>query len=400
LAHLALPKWANWAIWQGIGKNSTIAFTAMRKHLLSLWVMVLLGGTTPGTCLAQDVLADALALGRIEQGLQLMYGYDFGGARQQFQPVQDQYPNHPTSPLLDALMIYWQHQPFADLKGAAYTQYLQLLEKTVNLAEVRLAKNEDDIEGVFFKLVACGLLTQHYNDAGESLKAVGETKRLYSLIKQSFELRKKNVELYFMTGLYNYYREYYPQVHPFYRPAAVFFKSGSKKDGLADLELAAQKSIFSAPESANYLAHIYLRYEKNQPLALAHVRNLGRKFPNNLHYIGNLTETLLLTRHYDEALPYAQQLQASPRAFRQAVGKVFGAMVAELHQKNFEQAAKAYHEAERMLKKEGKYAHPYLMYAYAGLHRHYTRLGDKVRAGQYRQLARQYDTYNYLGEAF
>jgi hypothetical protein len=355
------------------------------------------------TCLplrAQDLLRDQPSLALIEQGLSHMYGYEFGEARRQFQEVQAKYPQHPATPLIDALMILWQHQPFADFKSAAFVQHFQLLEKTVSLAEARLAKNEADVEGVYFKMVACGLLVLHYNDMGESMKAVGETKRLYSLIKQSFDLRNQNVELYLMTGLYNYYREYYPQAHPVYKPVALFFKSGSRRDGLADLEFCARKGIFSAPEAEGYLAFINLRYEKNPAKALLHSRHLVSKYPKNLHYVANLAETLLLTRHYAEAQPLAEQLEAAPRPFRQAQGKVLGAMVAEFHHKDLDLASKRYHQAEALFKKEGKYADPYRVYVYAGLHRHYLRLGNKVQADHYRQLAKQFDTHNYLAETF
>ncbi len=371
----------------------------MTKHL-SFWTALALAWLTGLPLRAQDLLRDQPSLSRIEQGLNHMYGYEFGEARQQFQEVQAKYPQHPATPLIDALMILWQHQPFADFKSAAFAQHRQLLEKTISLAEARLAKNEDDVEGVYFKMVACGLLVLHYNDMGESMKAVGETKRLYTLIKQSFDLRSQNPELYLMTGLYNYYREYYPQAHPVYKPVAMFFKSGSRREGLADLEFCARKGIFSAPEAEGYLAFINLRYEKNPPKALLHSRHLVSKYPKNLHYVANLAETLLLTRNYAEALPFAQQLEASPRPFRQAVGKVFGAMVAEFHQKDLDAAGKAYHQAEALFKKEGNYADPYRVYVYAGLHRHYQRLGNKVQANHYRQLAKHFDTYNYLAETF
>ncbi len=365
--------------------------------LLLIWPLWLIG---PHTARSQDLLQDKLALDRLEKGLQLMYGYEFSGARQQFTLVQGQYPNHPATPLLDALMILWQHQPFSSYQSAAFTRHLLLLEKTVNLSEIRLAQNEDDIEGVFFKTIACGLLTQHYNDMGESSKAIGETKRLYALVKKSFALRSKNVELYFMTGLYNYYREYYPAAHPFYRPFAVFFKSGSKKDGLAELELVEQKSVFSASEAAGYLAHIYLRYENNPRKALLYARKLSQKYPNNLLYASKLAEILILTRNFEEALPYTQQLQAAQRPLWQAMGKVCGGMIAEFKQKNLEIAVKNYQETEILLKKEGKYADSHRLYVYAGLYRHYARLGNKTKANQYRQLAQQYDIYNYLGSTF
>jgi tetratricopeptide (TPR) repeat protein len=346
------------------------------------------------------LLADPVAVENLNKGLPLMYNSNFAQAQQYFAPVQKAYPQHPVTPLLSALVIMWQNAPFHDYQGAAFKQHVQLLEQAIALSEKILAKEEDHVEAVFFKMVASGLMVLHYNDMGESMKAASEAKRLYTLINRSFELRKQNVELYFMTGLYNYYREYYPQVHPVYRPVAFFFRTGSRAEGLANLELCTQKAAFSAPDAQAYLANIYLRYEKNHAKALQHARSLVTKYPQNEVFITNLAETLLLTRHYTEASPYLGQLQASAQPFRQAVGKALAGVAAEWHEKQPEKALLYYQQAEVRFKNMGRYADPYRVYVYAGLYRYHQAKGQIAQAKQYHKLAKQYDANGYLTEEF
>jgi tetratricopeptide (TPR) repeat protein len=370
------------------------------KNLFIITFFLLGGGLLATAQANPHLLADKTAVENLHKGLPLMYNNEFAEAQRYFAPVQKAYPQHPVTPLLSALVVMWQNAPFTDYQGGAFKQHFQLLEQTVALADKILAKDENHVEAVFFKMVASGLMVLHFNEMGESMKAAGEAKRLYTLINRSFELRKQNVELYFMTGLYNYYREYYPQVHSVYRPVAFFFRSGSRAEGLANLELCTQKAAFSAPDAQAYLANIYLRYEKNHAKALQHARALVNKYPQNEVFVSNLAETLLLTRNYAEAGPYLVQLQASSQPFRQAVGKALAGVAAEWHEKQPEKALQCYQQAETLFKNMGRYADPYRVYVYAGLYRYYQAKGQTAQARQYHKLAKQYDANGYLTEEF
>ncbi len=330
-----------------------------------------------------------------------MYGCDFTRARQYFAQAQARHPEHPVTPLLNALTLFWQHMPFADFEGTAFKQHVLWLEKTITAAQKMLDNNPEDVEGVFFMLTARGLLMQHYNDRGEAMQAVGEAKRLYGLIKHAFELRLQNVELNLMTGLYSYYREYFPERYAVYRPFVVFFRSGSKKEGLAQLETCTQKAIFTANEAAGYLSHIYLRYENNHHKALFYSRQLAERFPNNLHYVASFIETAILTNHYDEAAKMLPLLQKAERPLFVAAAHVFSGMIAELHRKDLRAALKHYQAAENLLIAEKiNYANPYKLYTFAGLYRHFKQQNNLPVARRYYKQAKALDDYQYLKPDF
>ncbi|MCS7019804.1 MAG: hypothetical protein NZM34_11900 [Bernardetiaceae bacterium] len=347
------------------------------------------------------LLADKTALALLEKGLPLMYNCEFAKARSYFSQVQARHPNHPVTPLLNALLLFWQYMPFDDFESKGFKQHVYFLEKTISASQEMLKRDNSDVEGVFFMLTARGLLMQHYNERGEAMQAVGEARKLYGLIKHAFDLRNHNIELNFMTGLYNYYREYFPERYPIYRPFVVFFRPGSKKEGLENLETCVQKAIFTANEAAGYLTHIYLRYENNHEQALRHSRQLAQRFPNNMHYVAAFIETALLTKRYEEAAQMLPLLQKSERPLFKAASLAFGAMLAEFHKKDLATAVKMYQAAENLLLAEQiNYANPYKLYTFAGLHRHYKRQQNLPVAQRYYKLAKALDDYEYLQSDF
>ena len=61
-------------------------------------------------------------------------------------------------------------------------------------------------------------------------------------------------DFYFFTGVYNYYREAYPEAYPVYKPLALLFPKGSKTKGLEDLLIASKNSIFLKAEAFSFLS--------------------------------------------------------------------------------------------------------------------------------------------------
>ncbi|MCS6968000.1 MAG: hypothetical protein RMJ44_05410 [Cytophagales bacterium] len=367
---------------------------------LLVWGAVSLNANAPHRPIP-SLLSDPISIELLKKGLPLMYGHEFTQAKSYFAQVQARHPAHPVTPLLEALILFWQHMPFDDFESRAFQQHVNFLEKTIAASEKLLEINPNDVEGVFFMLTARGLLMLHHNERGQALQAVAEAKRLYDMIQQAFQLRFQNIELNFMTGLYDYYREYFPERYPIYRPFTVFFRPGSKKEGLESLETCTRKAIFTANEAAGYLTHIYLRYENDHEKALAHSRRLAQQFSGNPHYVASFIETALLTKRYEEAAQFLPLLQKHTRPLFKAAAYVFEAILAEFYYKDLQGAFAAYQSAEKLLLAEKiNYAKPYKLYTFAGLSRHYKRQGEFALARRYYQQAKALDEYEYLKTDF
>lgn len=136
------------------------------------------------------------------------------------------------------------------------------LNHTVELCEALLnAQKKDDAEIMFIYFTAEGFLARVNSMQGDYMAAVRNSTNAYKYVKKGFTLKEKFSDFYFSTGMYNYYRERYPELHPVLKPFAKLMDAGNAVEGIEQLKNAYKTSLFSKMESANYLVNIYFKYE-------------------------------------------------------------------------------------------------------------------------------------------
>lgn len=118
----------------------------------------------------------------------------------------------------------------------------------------------------------------------------------------------KQPEFLYSSGVYNYYRICYPEIHPILKPFMFFFADGNKKLGLAQLE-AGIKTVFVKNESLFYIGYIYNKYEGTPAKGLPFSLELTKKFPNNHWYSLQRAELLSLTGNYEGANEFIEKLE-------------------------------------------------------------------------------------------
>lgn len=203
--------------------------------------------------------------------------------------IEKELPKHPVVPLMRAMTLLWFNIP--TITEEVFLQMQSELYNAINIAE-ELDPRLSNPEMVFFAMASHGLLAEYYADQGYTMKALTEANSAYNLMKKGFEIVDDYPEFLLTTGLYNYFREKYPEKHPVYKPLLWFFKSGDIDLGLRQLKLASQKSIFSRVEAEVYLSYIYLRYEYNPIKAQESLSKLCKMYPNNFYAKAKYLESL------------------------------------------------------------------------------------------------------------
>ncbi|GAB3807879.1 hypothetical protein GCM10028819_45660 [Spirosoma humi] len=348
-----------------------------------------------------QVLTDPTTQQTVLKTLDAIYNMDFPDADTQIRQLQTQYPQHPIGPILRATQLELQYLPLHENK-AATAQFIQAADQGLALARKMLEKDEDDPEGVFFALTAHSYLASLYNNKGESLKAVGESKKAYNYLRDGFVLMGKNPDFYFTTGLYNYYIERYPMDHSIVKPFMLFFEDGDMPKGLKQMEIATKKGLFMRPVANYYLAHILLKHEMDPAKAVVYAKYLADKYPKNPLFGMTCAESLLLAGRYAEARPYVQRLKQMPNKLLPMAIHTFTGMLAEYADKDDKEAEEAYEVALR-LPFNDPYTKEYHAFAYAGLARIAARTNDRNKArinykkalaiGQYKSLIREAKGY-------
>lgn len=328
-----------------------------------------------------QVMTDPAVQQTVLKTLDHIYNFEFAEADALTRQLRTRYPQHPIGPILRATQLELQYLPVHENR-AATAEFVQAASQGLDLAKKLLNKDKNNPEGVFFALTAHSYLAALYNNQTETVKAVGESRKSYSYLKDGFKLLDRNPDFYFTTGLYNYYVERYPMDHPVVRPFMLFFDDGNMIQGLKQMDIAAKKGLFMRAGANYYLAHVYLKHEMQPGKALAYTGYLASKYPSNPLFGLTHAEALLLAGRYAEARPYVQRLKQTNHKIVPVAVTVFDGMLAELADRNDKTAGTLYQMALKLPVSE-PYTSEYHAFACAGLARIAARANDRDRAKQY-----------------
>lgn len=339
--------------------------------------------------------ADKEALELTEKITGLIYNNEHGLVQDQLKKLEQSVPeDHPVFPMLQALNLYWLEAPM-HTGSPEFPAFKHFLQQTVKQSEIYLEREQDETLANFLALSAHSLLTRFHADKGDYLAAIGEAKNAYSYMSEAFDLADSYQEFLFPVGLYNYYREKYPELHPVYKPFMFFFRSGDKQKGLRQLELAARQNIFTKPEAAVFLVQIYLYYENNPAAALRNIRKLQQEFPQNRLFRTQLAEAYLANGQYREAFTFIELLNQETDPFYKMAAQLFGALYQEKYAKDDNRAFTLYNEAIKTGKDLSYMANVYRSMAYAGLARSYDRRRQPKEAREAYKKALELAAFEY-----
>ncbi|MCG8307058.1 MAG: hypothetical protein MI975_06660 [Cytophagales bacterium] len=328
------------------------------------------------------ILENRDAANKVHQAIDSIYNLNFEAADIIIEELDESLGDYPGILLLKAFYINWKHQPIK--KGHdAFPAFESYLLQGIEKSEAMLKENENDVEASFFLMACHAYLAQLYVNNGQSFKALGEAKSAYKYIKIGFEHTDENPEFFFSSGIYNYYREKYPEENPFYKSFLWFFRSGDMEKGIEMLKTGSEKSVFTQAECLTYLFHIYLRYEDNPFSAFYYSKLLKNKYPNNLHYVSNYIENSLRLEQYTDVLPYINRLLESEKAYYTYLGEIFMGIYLEKYDHNPDQALHHYNRADVLGAQDEIRVPHYDSMLFLGLGRIYKAEGDTDLGNQY-----------------
>jgi len=173
------------------------------------------------------------------------------------------------------------------------------------------------------------LLAELYSEEGVGLKVINAAKKAYKYLKMGKDQMGEFSDFYFSTGLYNYYRERYPELYPFYKSFMWLFMRGDMTRGIEQLKISEKEGIFTRVESTIYLYHIYLRYENNPDKAYPYAGCLVKRYPGNLRFISLLVEVLVGLNQLDQAQQLLDSLDQAQKLVYKMTATMFKGIICE-----------------------------------------------------------------------
>jgi len=322
----------------------------------------------------------------LRQGVDNIYNWEFKEANQVYLRLKQSYPGHPIPHLFRGMLTYWESFPLLPT-SPAFELYEKDMNTCIKLCEKRILR-QDEAEYLLANLGARGMLLLFYADNDESMQVISLAGSTYSFVKQAFDFTGTYADFYFITGLYKYYREAYPEAHPVYKTLAFLFPPGDKASGLRELKMSAASSLFLKAESHSFLSGIYISFENNYEQALHYSKLLHQLYPRNAYYQAVYIKNLLLVKRYDEAENSMKLGRArQTNKYFQAQLNIFQGILYEKKYKNLAQAESFYKKGIQDAGVYGAFAREYMAYAYYGLSRIAGSRGDSRAARANRKKA-------------
>jgi hypothetical protein len=340
------------------------------------------------TSLYCQFLKDSSSVNLLKEGIKNVYNFQFSKADKVSEKLRNLYPGQPIVLLFEGMVIYWKNYPLITISSARAT-FEEKMRKCIELCDKNKNKS-DEVEILLLNLCARGLLLLYYTDNNLSFEVFPLATSTYQPIRHSFDFTSYNSDFFFFTGVYNYYREKYPEAYPVYKPLALLFPKGSKTKGLEDLLIASKNSIFLKAEAFSFLSDIFLSFENNFQQATYYSKSLHNLYPDNPEYLGAYIKNLLLIKQYNEAeMEMLSSNSNQNNSFFRAQMSVFNGILQEKKYHNIKKAQQFYFKGINEISLFGNYGNEYAAYAYFGLSRISEINNDKYYKKMYRKLATQ-----------
>jgi hypothetical protein len=336
------------------------------------------------TTVNAQILRDTSLIKTVNNCIDNIYNFEFKNAETDFAKISRSYPEHPVRYLMNGMMTYWENYPLITTSPRR-PDFEKDMRKCIELCETK-PDPENEAEYLLANLCARGLLLLFYADNDLTREVFPLATSTYKYLRRSFDYADSYSDFSYFTGLYNYYREAYPEVHPVYRPLTALFPKGDKKKGLKELNKAASKSIVLKAESASFLSYIYLSFENNFVEAASFSQALHDRYPSNEQYLGELIRNQLLIKKYEQAeMNISSDLAKTGGLFLKTQTTIFNGILQEKKYHNNQAAKQLFEKGIKDISVFGHYGDEIASIAWMGLSRIAAAQGDKHGSNNFRK---------------
>lgn len=229
---------------------------------------------------AQWAIMKSDADSAVKAGIRNIYNLQFPEANLCFDKVKKLYPQHPSGYFLDAMVDWWKMKTNPRVNQLD-EQFLRKCDTVIYICDVLLEKNPNDIVGLFFKGGIIGYRARYYSENQSWVKAAADGKTALDIVMKCWDIAPSNKDVLLGVGLYHYFAEALPEKFPVIKPLMMFMPAGDKVSGIAELQLAGQKAVYSATEAKVALMQIYYQFENNYYLCMKVAADLFEQYPQN-----------------------------------------------------------------------------------------------------------------------
>jgi tetratricopeptide (TPR) repeat protein len=233
-------------------------------------------------------ITDADYEAHAQRGISAVYNLEFDKAESEFQYLTVKYPTHPSGKFFLA-MVDWSRITLDIDNESLDERFIAELDDVIDMCDEMLDKDENDVAALFFKGGALGFRGRLYAHRGSWMKAANDGRQALPIVQRAYKIAPDNYDILLGIGIYNYLAEVIPEEYPVVKPLMVFFPSGNRKRGIAQLIQAGLHARYADREANMFLLQLYYQYEKEYEKAIEMGRMLLARYPKNVlvhRYLG------------------------------------------------------------------------------------------------------------------
>jgi hypothetical protein len=333
-----------------------------------------------------QLLKDTATLNLVKEDIDYIYNLQFSEARDLYRKILTVYPEHPVVYLLRGMITYWENFPLLGTSPERASFEADLRE-CIKIAE-KNSNRDHEAEYLLGNLCARGFLLQFYSDNDLVMQVIPLATSTYKYLMRSFDFTLVCADLYYFTGVYNYYRDAYPKAYPAYKPLMLVFPPGNMQTGITQLNFSAKNAVVLRAESSYLLTYIYVHFENDFFQAYRYTRALHENYPDNPQFFAAYLKNLLLLKKYEDVEKLIEKLpDVSTNKYFHAQILIFKGILREKKYQDYEVAQLYYKSGISDISYYGDYGNEYAAYGYFGLSRISKVNGEKHASQVYRKEA-------------
>jgi tetratricopeptide (TPR) repeat protein len=228
------------------------------------------------------------------RGIVLMMDGDLDGAAEVFQQIEQKDPDSPLGYVLEADATWWKIYyvsanlidpdvfDVANMEETPYDSHFQDLDNVaIRKAEARIHTHQQLARSLLYEGCAYALRARLEGLHDRDLPTARAGKRMRAHLLRALELDPSLTDAYLGVGIYNYFVDTLPGIVKFLS-MFIGLPSGSRTEGLQQLQLCAEKGELGRAEAKFYLAKDYTRAnEKQYEKSIQLFGELQQEFPHN-----------------------------------------------------------------------------------------------------------------------
>lgn len=228
---------------------------------------------------AQDAKLDSM----INTGIKQIYSIEFSSAEETFRRLISDYPELPAGRFFLAMIDWWRI--LLDLDNESHDDlFYEKLEDVIYQCDEILDRDPKNVDALFFKGGAIGFRGRLRAIRESWLKAADDGREALPIVQRASKLDPTNLDVQLGFGIYNYYADVIPNRYPLLKPLMIFFPSGNREQGLAQLENTAYNGKYAKYEARYFLMTLYYQFENNSYKADEFAKLLNEEFPDNPNF--------------------------------------------------------------------------------------------------------------------